>query len=103
VYQNAKILSVCNTQCYIFVLQFDTLAVYFVAKCNNMVVMIGKKLKELRIEENLSQEKLAKELNIGRATLSQYETDKRQVPNELLPKIAKFFGVTIDYLFGLED
>jgi len=66
-------------------------------------MIIGKKLKELRAEKNLSQEALAKQLNISRSALALYETSKRQVPNELLPKIAKFFEVTIDYLFGLED
>ena len=66
-------------------------------------MIIGKKIKELRIEKGLSQEQLAKKLNISRSALALYETAKRQVPNELLPEIASFFNVTIDYIFGLED
>ena len=64
---------------------------------------IGKKIKDSRAEKELSQDKLAAELNISRSALALYETNKRQVPNDLLPKLANFFDVTIDYLFGRED
>jgi len=66
-------------------------------------MIIGQKIKELRAEKEISQEVLAKELKISRSALGLYETARRQIPNDLLPKIAKFFEVTIDYLFGLED
>ena len=66
-------------------------------------MLLGKKLKELRNEKEISQENLAKILKISRSALALYETDKRQIPNELLPKFAEFFDVSIDYLFGLED
>ena len=65
--------------------------------------MIGIKIKELRNEKNLTQEQLAEKLQISRSALGLYETDKRQVPNELILTIARFFGVTTDFLFGLED
>ena len=65
--------------------------------------MIGEKIKELRAEKSLTQEQLAKELQISRSALSLYEIDVRDVPNALLPVISKFFGVSIDYLFGLKD
>ncbi|MCL2847088.1 MAG: helix-turn-helix domain-containing protein [Firmicutes bacterium] len=64
---------------------------------------IGQKIRELRTERGLTQEMLAKGLGLPRVTLKNYETGYRQVPNDLIPKIAKFFGVTTDYLFGLED
>lgn len=65
--------------------------------------MIGNKIKELREEKNLTQEILAKELGVSRPALAHYETEKRQVPIELIPKIAKYFDVSTDYLFGLEE
>lgn len=65
--------------------------------------MIGKVIKELRKEKELTQEQLAEKLQISRPALGHYETGRIEVPNELLPKIAKFFGVTIDYLFELEN
>ncbi len=64
---------------------------------------IGGKLKELRTEEEFTQEVLAKELQISRSSLSMYETGIRQIPHELILSIAKFFDVSIDYLYGLED
>lgn len=64
---------------------------------------IGQKIKELRMQKGMIQETLAKELRIGRSTLANYELDERQIPNELIPVIAKYFGVTTDYLHGLED
>ena len=64
---------------------------------------IGLRIKELRIEKDMGQEELAKGLQISRSALSHYEVGLRQVPNWLIPKIAKFFNVSTDYLFGLED
>ena len=59
-------------------------------------------MKELRLQRELTQEQLAKELGIARPTLCHYEKGRLQIPNELIPKIAKFFDVTTDYLFDLE-
>ncbi len=64
---------------------------------------IGGKLRELRTEEGLTQEVLAKELQISRSALSMYEIGANQIPHELILAIAKFFDVSVDYLYGLED
>ena len=68
-----------------------------------IVMNIGQKIKELRNEKGITQEQLAAELQISRPALALYETGKRQIPNELILSIAKFFYVTTDYLFGLEN
>ena len=65
--------------------------------------MIGQMIKELRKERGLSQEVLATALNISRATLANYELNNRQVPIELVPQFANFFGVKIDVLFGRDN
>ena len=61
------------------------------------------KLKELREEKNLKQIELAKYLNIKQNTYSQYESEKRQLPIDILIKLAKFYNTTTDYILGLED
>ena len=61
------------------------------------------KLKELREEYNISQKEIAEFLNIKQNTYSQYETDKRQLPIDVLIKLSKFYKVTTDYILGLED
>ncbi len=61
------------------------------------------KLKELREENGVSQQEIAKYLNIKQNTYSQYETGKRQLPVEILIKIAEFYNTSTDYILGLED
>ena len=61
------------------------------------------KLKELREEYNISQKEIAEFLNIKQNTYSQYETDKRQLPIDVLIKLSKFYKVTTDSILGLDD
>ncbi len=64
---------------------------------------IYMKLKDLREENNLTQTEIAKILNIKQNTYSQYENEKRQLPIDVLIKLAKFYKVSTDYILGLED
>lgn len=61
------------------------------------------KLKELREENGYTQTDVAGFLNVKQNTYSQYETEKRQLPIDVLIKLSKFYGVTTDYILGLED
>lgn len=58
------------------------------------------KLKELRKEKGISQLKLAMDLSMNQNTISRYETEERQADYETLIKIADYFNVSIDYLWG---
>ncbi|UPQ86127.1 helix-turn-helix domain-containing protein [Ignavigranum ruoffiae] len=60
----------------------------------------GKRIKELRIEKNLLQEKLAGYLNVSQQTVSKIETGTSDIPYDLLIKLADFFKVSIDYIYG---
>jgi transcriptional regulator with XRE-family HTH domain len=61
----------------------------------------SERLKELREKRDLSQESLAKLLNIPRTTLSHYESSGERMPRkERLQEIADFFNVSVDYLIG---
>ena len=64
---------------------------------------LGSKIKELRIAENLTQEKLAEELNVSFQSISRWENGISTPDISLIPAIARFFGVSTDYLFGLQD
>ena len=62
-----------------------------------------ERLKELRQERKLSTLALSQALKVSDSTISRWENEMR-IPNiENLVAIAKFFGVTADYLLGLED
>ena len=58
------------------------------------------RIRELRLERNMTQMDLAMELDLGNTTLQQYETGLREPNFKTLIKIADYFGVTIDYLIG---
>lgn len=58
------------------------------------------RIRELRLERNMTQMELALELEIGNTTLQQYESGLHEPNFETLIKIADFFGVTVDYLIG---
>ena len=58
------------------------------------------RLKELREENKYTQQYVAEKLNIRQNTYSQYENGKRQMPLELLWKLADYYNTSIDYLVG---
>ncbi len=64
---------------------------------------IGKRIKELRKEQSLTQIDFANALHIDKSTIAKYETDKATPSVQMLVAIAKFFNVSTDYLLGLED
>lgn len=57
-------------------------------------------LKELRLARNLTQTKVARDINISRASYNNYELDKRQADYDTLLKLAKYFDTTVDYLIS---
>lgn len=65
--------------------------------------MIGKRLKELRINKKMTQEELGKKINVTKVSISGYENGNRSPDTETLQKIADTFGVTTDYLLGRSD
>ena len=61
------------------------------------------RLNELRKEKNISQLKLALDLNMNQNTVSRYETMEREADYATLIKFADYFAVSIDYLLGRTD
>ena len=62
---------------------------------------LGNKLKLLREEKNLTQEKLSGILNINRVQYCQYENDYFNIPIKHLISLSEYFDVSIDYLLDL--
>ena len=58
------------------------------------------RIKELRENRNISQEKLAEKIGISKSAISMYEQGSRIAPMKIQEKIADFFGVSLDYLWG---
>jgi transcriptional regulator with XRE-family HTH domain len=66
------------------------------------MVNLGEKLKSLRLGKRITQTEMANRLGISPIMVSSYELEKRSPSYEVLIKLAAFFGVTTDYLLGLE-
>ena len=66
-----------------------------------MNIYLGKNLKRLRLEKNLTQEKLADFLGVSFQSISKWERGDTYPDITMLPEIASFFKVSIDELLGV--
>ncbi len=65
--------------------------------------IFGERLKELRHEKKLTQQQLAKELNVSGNTIYAWETSKQEPSMAALLTLSTIFNVSLDYLFGKSD
>ena len=68
-----------------------------------MNMQIGKLIRELRNEKGITQTELAKEISTTQDTISLWELGKSYPDVINVVKLCKFFGVTSDYLLGLNE
>lgn len=61
------------------------------------------RIREIREDKDLTQSDIAKILNVSQVAYSFYEIGKRQIPIELLIKLAKYYNTSTDYLLELTD
>ena len=61
------------------------------------------RIRNLREDEDLTQEDLAKILNISQTTYSRYESGSLDLPSQSLIKLAEFYSVSVDYLLGISN
>lgn len=65
---------------------------------------IGQKIRELRERDNLTQQELADDLGCAQTTVANWENQDSRAPDrKTMAKIARQFGVTLDYLLGIES
>ena len=60
--------------------------------------MYFKRIKDLRIDNDLYQKQIDKKKKITRQQYGLYESGKRDIPVDLLIKLADFYNVSIDYM-----
>lgn len=65
----------------------------------NIKIIFGLKIKELRKQKSYTQEKLAKLSSINKSYISDIENGKRKVSLEIMNKLAKAFEIEVDKLF----
>ena len=64
---------------------------------------IGERIVEQRKKLGMTRVQLAQDLDIPHTTLRNYETDQREPGHLMLIKLSKKFGVTTDYLLGMNE
>lgn len=62
-----------------------------------------KRIRDLREDKDLRQQDIADMLNCSQRVYSNYERGELDIPTEVLIKLSKFHGVSVDYLLGLTD
>ena len=60
-------------------------------------------LKSLRIDNNLSQQKLAEQIGVTQKAIDFWEKGINEPKASYIIKLEKFFGITSDYILGIED
>ena len=63
------------------------------------VTQIGKRIKDLRIQKNMTAEDLGKALGISSSAVNMYECGQRVPRDEIKISIAEYFGVSVESIF----
>ena len=61
------------------------------------------RIRALREDNDLTQERVGRAINVPQRTYAYYESGERMVPPQVLCALAEFYGVSVDYLLGLTD
>lgn len=62
--------------------------------------IFGERLKALRTEKGIGQNKLANDISVSNASISYWETGKQEPTATAIFKLAEYFDVSADYLLG---
>jgi transcriptional regulator with XRE-family HTH domain len=63
----------------------------------------NERIREIREDNSITQQKIADLLHIGQRTYADYESGKTRIPVESLLKLARFYNVSMDYISGASD
>ena len=67
------------------------------------LMMLPEKIKNLRKKANLTQSELAKRVILTRSAVNAWEMGNAVPSTEVVIKLAKIFGVSTDYLLGVDE
>ena len=62
-----------------------------------------QRIQDLRTDADLSQKQLSEILHISQRSYSHYETGSRNIPVEMLIRLANCYDISVDYLVGRTD
>ena len=64
---------------------------------------VAERIRELREDNDKTQEEIAAELEIQQTQYSRYERGERELPMHHFIKLSRYYNVSLDYLAGLID
>ncbi len=67
------------------------------------MITVAERIKTLRTERNIGQNLLAREIDVSNASISYWENAKQEPSAQAIYKLAQYFGVSADYILGIED
>ena len=62
-----------------------------------------QRIQYLRTDADMSQKQLSEILHISQRSYSHYETGSRNIPVEMLIRLANYYDISVDYLVGRTD
>ena len=98
-----------NTFCNYFDISLDYFLKFTKSKYYNETnkninyELVSKRMKEIRKEHNLTQEKIVSQLKIDRTTYNKYENGKNKITTDFLYSFCKKYNISADYLLGKID
>ena len=63
----------------------------------------NERIRELREDHHLTQQKIADLLHIGQRTYSDYESGKTRIPIDSILVLARYYNVSLDYITGASN
>jgi len=63
----------------------------------------NERIRELREDHSLTQQKVGSLLNVGQRTYADYESGKTRIPVDNLLILARFYNVSMDYITGASN
>ena len=86
-----------------YLFEFTNMSSYKSSKKKINKVLSGERLRNLRKENKITQDKLAKILNVSRSTIAEYERGTNLIATPFLYTICKKYNISADYLLGKID
>ncbi len=68
-----------------------------------MAVSYSNRIRSLRKKLKMTQKQMAEQLFIDQSMLATYENGTREIPIDILVKLSKMYGISVDYLLGISD
>jgi transcriptional regulator with XRE-family HTH domain len=69
----------------------------------SMLMRYYERIREIREDHSITQQKIADLLHIGQRTYADYESGKTRIPVDSLLILAKYYDVSMDYITGASN